>query len=60
MRCVLLLATLLGACSGAKVCFSGYVMDTYCLNLGHLLDNSKVVTLEEPRGIIAFRVDESV
>jgi len=30
------------------VCIVGYVMDTYCINRGTLLDNPSVKTLEEP------------
>ena len=26
----------------------GYIMDQYCINLGYLLDNPSVVTLENP------------
>lgn len=30
------------------VCFQGFVMDTYCVNLGVLLDNPTVKTLQQP------------
>ena len=30
---------------GDEICIGGYVMDTYCINLGNLLDNSAVRTL---------------
>jgi hypothetical protein len=33
---------------GTAVCFIGYVMDTYCINRGTLLDNPSVKTLEHP------------
>ncbi|KAL7541591.1 hypothetical protein ACHAWF_006979 [Thalassiosira exigua] len=33
---------------GDEVCITGYVMDRFCIDLGYLLDNSDVVTLEHP------------
>ena len=48
LRCVLLFVILVSARSSAKVCVSGYVMDTLCLDRGRLLDNPNVVTLEQP------------
>lgn len=30
---------------GDNICVTGYVMDTFCINLGRLLDDSSVVTL---------------
>lgn len=32
----------------ASVCFTGYVMDTFCLDRGTMLDNSKLRSLEYP------------
>ena len=48
LRFVLLFVILVSARSSAKVCVSGYVMDTLCLDRGRLLDNPSVVTLEQP------------
>jgi len=45
LSCVLLCTA---ASNGDAVCFEGYVMDTYCINLGTLLDKSTVKTLENP------------
>jgi hypothetical protein len=33
---------------GDKVCITGYIMDIYCIQLGYLLDNPNITTLEEP------------
>lgn len=33
---------------GDDVCITGYIMDSYCINLGHFLDNDNSVTLREP------------
>lgn len=33
---------------GDDVCITGYIMDSYCINLGHFLDNDNSVTLKEP------------
>lgn len=33
---------------GQTVCAAGYIMDTFCIDRGTLLDNSKARTLEEP------------
>ena len=33
---------------GDDICITGYIMDTYCISLGHLLDSENVVTLREP------------
>ena len=33
---------------GSEVCTEGYIMDEFCITLGTLLDNDKVVTLEGP------------
>ncbi len=45
---LLLLSLLLGTPSANKICFEGYVMDKYCIDLGTLLDNPDVGTLENP------------
>eukprot|EP00419_Tripos_fusus_P012797 CAMPEP_0172668790 /NCGR_PEP_ID=MMETSP1074-20121228/9275_1 /TAXON_ID=2916 /ORGANISM="Ceratium fusus, Strain PA161109" /LENGTH=355 /DNA_ID=CAMNT_0013485477 /DNA_START=70 /DNA_END=1137 /DNA_ORIENTATION=+ len=31
-----------------RACYTGYVMDKFCINRGTLLDNPSIVTLEEP------------
>lgn len=33
---------------GDDVCITGYIMDSYCINLGHLLDKDEIVTLRQP------------
>jgi len=33
---------------GDDVCITGYIMDSYCIGLGHFLDNDNSVTLREP------------
>ena len=33
---------------GDDVCITGYIMDTYCIELGHLLDDKNTITLKEP------------
>eukprot|EP00980_Cylindrotheca_fusiformis_P001611 scaffold363_cov56-Cylindrotheca_fusiformis.AAC.30 len=33
---------------GQEICVEGFVMDTFCINRGTLLDNPSVVSLEEP------------
>ncbi|KAL7537848.1 hypothetical protein ACHAWF_005918 [Thalassiosira exigua] len=33
---------------GDEVCVTNYIMDQYCLNLGHFLDNSSAITLQSP------------
>jgi len=33
---------------GDQVCITNFIMDQYCINLGHFLDNDKVMTLEHP------------
>ena len=33
---------------GAEICFTGFVMDKYCIDRGILLDSSLTETLEEP------------
>ena len=50
-RLLLILAAITswgGANAAREVCVEGFVMDTFCINLGVLLDNSKVKTLENP------------
>eukprot|EP00961_Rhodomonas_salina_P248517 3358693-Rhodomonas_salina.2 len=38
----------LGSASGQEVCMTGYIMDTYCVDRGTLLDNPSLKTLERP------------
>ena len=45
---VLPLCAGLGLASAHDVCFKGYVMDSYCIKRGHLLDHPGVRTLERP------------
>jgi len=33
---------------GDDICITGYIIDSYCIELGHFLDNDDVVTLREP------------
>jgi len=33
---------------GDQICAGGYIMDTFCIELGNLLDNGFIKTLEEP------------
>ncbi len=33
---------------GDEVCMTGYIMDKFCIDLGVLLDNRQITTLEEP------------
>ncbi|KAK1737500.1 cytochrome b561 and DOMON domain-containing protein [Skeletonema marinoi] len=33
---------------GDDICITGYIMDSYCIDLGHFLDNDDTVTLREP------------
>mmetsp|Transcript_6002 Transcript_6002/g.10092 ORF Transcript_6002/g.10092 Transcript_6002/m.10092 type:complete len:775 (-) Transcript_6002:103-2427(-) len=33
---------------GDDVCITGYIMDSYCIDLGHFLDNTAIVTLRQP------------
>ena len=33
---------------GDEVCISNFIMDQYCIGLGHFLDNNDVMTLEHP------------
>ena len=33
---------------GSEVCTEGYIMDEFCITLGTLLDNDKILTLEGP------------
>eukprot|EP00957_Ditylum_brightwellii_P023937 1804908-Ditylum_brightwellii.AAC.1 len=33
---------------GDEVCITGYITDTYCIGLGHFLDNKDLATLEYP------------
>jgi len=33
---------------GDDICITGYIMDSYCIGLGHFLDNDESVTLMEP------------
>ena len=50
-RLLLLLAAITswrGANAAREVCVEGFVMDTFCINLGTLLDNPSVKTLENP------------
>lgn len=34
--------------ASVRACYTGYVMDKFCINRGTLLDNPRIVTLEEP------------
>ena len=34
--------------SGEDVCFTGFIMDRYCIGRGTLLDNPKLNTLDNP------------
>ena len=50
-RLLLLLAAITswgGANAAREVCVEGFVMDTFCINLGTLFDNSRFKTLENP------------
>ena len=48
MRVLVIIGALLACASAADVCFHGYVMDSYCINLGVLLDNPSKPTLQNP------------
>ena len=47
MRC-LLWPALLVACGAETVCYTGYVMDMYCIYRGRLLDAPSLETLQNP------------
>ena len=50
-RLLLLLAVITswgGANAAREVCVEGFVMDKFCIDLGTLLDNPRVKTLENP------------
>ena len=42
------IATIDAIAVGDDVCMTGYIMDKFCIDLGNLLDNRQIVTLEEP------------
>ena len=33
---------------GDQICVTGYIMDIFCIDLGYLLDNPQITTLNEP------------
>ena len=45
---LLIIGYLIIKCSAENVCFHGFVMDRYCINLGTLVDNPSVSTLVGP------------
>eukprot|EP00756_Hemistasia_phaeocysticola_P045404 Hpha_TRINITY_DN19160_c0_g1::TRINITY_DN19160_c0_g1_i1::g.94774::m.94774 len=47
LRCGLALL-LAGVCAAQDVCYVGYIMDTYCIDRGRLLDKGDLGTLDHP------------
>ena len=45
---VVVFGCLAGVCRAIDVCVVGYVMDTFCIERGTLLDNPALKTLERP------------
>ena len=45
---IAVLCSTAGMVDGKEVCYLGYIMDTFCIERGTLLDNPKLVTLDNP------------